>query len=334
MSTCGPSKFPRSKSFVLQLTVLVSILLAGCAHSARNPATNAPPLKALIVVAHPDDEYFFAATTFRIARELGGRVDQVVITNGESGYKYSLPADKIYGIDGLSTEAVGRKRLPEIRKNELMGSGKILGINEHIFFDQPDFGYTKDPTEVFQKWEKREKIISAIEQRLRDGNYDIVLTVLPTTATHGHHQAATHLALEAAARIPEANRPLVFGAWNETQTGVPRPNDPDQKEEMDAARAYVGAPGFPLSTPFADLKLQFDRSARFGFKGHLNYHIWVNWMIAEHKSQGLFQTYFYREDLENFRLFLDGRPATPELKARAEHIFEAIRPPVYVEAAE
>ena len=38
--------------------------------------------KVLIVVAHPDDEYAFAATIYRITRELGGIADQVIITNG------------------------------------------------------------------------------------------------------------------------------------------------------------------------------------------------------------------------------------------------------------
>ena len=35
--------------------------------------------KLLIVVAHPDDEYMFAATTYRLVRELHWVADQVVI---------------------------------------------------------------------------------------------------------------------------------------------------------------------------------------------------------------------------------------------------------------
>jgi hypothetical protein len=34
----------------------------------------------------------------------------------------------------------------------------------------------------------------------------------------------------------------------------------------------------------------FDRTIKFGFQNALSYQIVVNWMIAEHKSQGLFQT--------------------------------------------
>ena len=36
--------------------------------------------KVLIVVAHPDDEYMVAATTYRLVRELDWTADQVVIT--------------------------------------------------------------------------------------------------------------------------------------------------------------------------------------------------------------------------------------------------------------
>ena len=53
--------------------------------------------KLLIVVAHPDDEYMFAATTYRLVRELHWVADQVVITNGESGYRYASLAEAIYG---------------------------------------------------------------------------------------------------------------------------------------------------------------------------------------------------------------------------------------------
>jgi len=53
--------------------------------------------KLLIVVAHPDDDYDFAATTCCLSRELAGTVDEVVVTNGEGGYRYSLVAEKIYG---------------------------------------------------------------------------------------------------------------------------------------------------------------------------------------------------------------------------------------------
>jgi len=54
------------------------------------------PGKTLLVVAHPDDEYYFAATVYRMAVQLGGRVDELIITNGEGGYRYSTLAEPFY----------------------------------------------------------------------------------------------------------------------------------------------------------------------------------------------------------------------------------------------
>ena len=49
--------------------------------------------RILLVVAHPDDEYFFAATVYRIAVKLHGTVDELVTTNGEGGYRHSTLAE-------------------------------------------------------------------------------------------------------------------------------------------------------------------------------------------------------------------------------------------------
>ena len=65
--------------------------------------------KLLIVAAHPDDEYAFAATTYRLTHELGWTADHVVITNGEGGYRYSALAEAIYGV-ALTDESDGRSR--------------------------------------------------------------------------------------------------------------------------------------------------------------------------------------------------------------------------------
>src|ERR1700690_2473952 len=100
-------------------------------------------VKVLAVVAHPDDEYAFAATTYRIARELGGTVDQVVISGGEAGYRYSVPAEQIYGVH-LTDENIGRANLPEIRKQESFAAGHILGSRQHHFLDQKDAAFTLD----------------------------------------------------------------------------------------------------------------------------------------------------------------------------------------------
>ena len=72
--------------------------------------TGAHPVRVLLVVAHPDDEYEMAGTVYRITKELSGTVDQLILTDGEAGYRYSSLADKYYDLD-LTNESVGRKQL-------------------------------------------------------------------------------------------------------------------------------------------------------------------------------------------------------------------------------
>jgi len=142
-------------SAIFSRTSILILLLSGLAmaQAPAAPPAQAPP-RVLIVVAHPDDESCFAATVYEITHNLGGTVDQMVITNGEGGFHYSLLAESIYGV-ALTDEAVGRAALPEIRKRELLEAGRILGITNHFFLDELDLRYTQDIDEVLgQHWHK------------------------------------------------------------------------------------------------------------------------------------------------------------------------------------
>src|SRR5476651_1102 len=94
----------------------------------------------LVVMAHPDDESTFSVTLYKIVKEQHGTVDLFVITNGEAGFKYCTLAEQYYGVD-LTDEKAGRKNLPRIRKKELANAGKILGVSQYFFQDQPDAHY-------------------------------------------------------------------------------------------------------------------------------------------------------------------------------------------------
>jgi len=145
------------------------------------PAIGAPAAgpRVLIVVAHPDDEYTFAATVYRITHELNGVVDQVVITNGEGGYRYSQLAESVYGVE-LTREEVGRRYLPSIRKEETLRAGKILGISNHIFLDQRDARFTLDGNEALANLWDTGAILAKLSNLLESENYDYVFTLLPT----------------------------------------------------------------------------------------------------------------------------------------------------------
>jgi LmbE family N-acetylglucosaminyl deacetylase len=267
-------------------------------------AETTPP-KILIVVAHPDDEYAFAATVYHLARENGAIVDQLVVTDGAGGFRYSSPAEKYYGLP-LADAASARRNLPRIRKQELAGSGKILGVREHFFLDQPDPGYTTDVNEALRGW-KPNFIEGKIAGVLRAGRYDFVFTLEPFASAHGQHQAATYLALKAVADLPDGERPVVLGAFTDFRAGPVA--DADHAKEIADAKNFAALPGLPLTRVATDVPaLCFDRRRRFGPGLKLNYQIFVDWMIAEHKSQGMFQTYPGRDDAECFRVFaLSGR---------------------------
>jgi hypothetical protein len=141
---------------------------------------------------------------------------------------------------------------------------------------------------------------------LSKGHYDFVFALLPSEQTHGEHKAASILALEAIEQLPAGHRPIVLGA----QAGAPAP--------------YTSLSGYPLTaTDSLNAQFQFDRNTRFGYQESLSYQIVVDWVIAEHKSQGLFQTRCLQDRFENFWLFTVNRSSAA---GEAESLFAAITP--------
>jgi LmbE family N-acetylglucosaminyl deacetylase len=277
---------------------------------AQAPEVKAPasaaPVRALIVVAHPDDEVCFAATVYEITHNLGGVVDQLVITNGEGGYRYSLLAESYYGL-ALTDEAVGRAALPEIRKRELLEAGHILGIANHFFLDERDVRYTQDVDEVLGEHWNQAVVLATVERRMAAGNYDFVFTLFPTPATHGGHKAAALTALTAAQQAT-GPKPVVLGC----QTA--RSADPQ-------GPSWTGFES--AKHPFNTLPEVYttDRKVKFGFKDALDYQMIVNWVIAAHKSQGQYQNGMNRADREDFVILESG---AAQEAARTGTLFRAL----------
>jgi LmbE family N-acetylglucosaminyl deacetylase len=220
--------------------LLIAVLMAfptGAANGAQRGQ------KVLLVVAHPDDEYTFAATTYRLAHELGATVDQVIITNGEAGYHYSALAEQVYGVQ-LTDQASARTRLPEIRRQEALAAGRILGIRHHYFLGQRDDGVTGDVDDTLQRLWDSARVVRSLEELMRRERYDFVFTTLPTAQTHAHHRAAAVLTLQAVSRLLEETRPVVLAA------------DPDDEDPT----AFTGLPGYPITRPLtAKPVFTFDR---------------------------------------------------------------------------
>lgn len=260
--------------------------------------------RVLVVVAHPDDEYHFAVTLYRIVHELGGLADQLIITDGGGGHSYSSLAEPLYGfsVNGGSLRA----RLREIRRAEVAVAGQVLGIRHHFFLDQQDTGFTLNHADAITDWD-HQSVTDALDKLLAGGGYDFVFTLLPTADTHGHHKATALLTLEAVSRLPQAERPVVLAA--------------EAAEENRQLRRFQQLDGHP-STRVASQTFSISRKEPHRFDRALNYQIIANWVIAAHKSQGLFQMDAGRHDVERFWRFETGGLNATE---RTNQLFQRLR---------
>jgi N-acetylglucosamine malate deacetylase 2 len=295
----------RHRSTVPILPILLLLLLVPLA-AACMPVPPADGPKVLLVTAHPDDDALFGGAVYRITHALGGRVDVAVVTNGEGGYKYSALAEPIYGLD-LTDEKVAREYLPGIRKKEMIAGGSIVGIRNYFFLDQKDQQYTTDLEEGIAPWDV-DLVRRRLGEILADGGYDFVFVMLPSPTTHAHHQGSALLALEAVSRLPKGGRPIVLAAM--------------PAGKGDEPPAFKGRKEYPLTrirpgAPFFD----FDRTRRFGPGDRLDYNIVVNWVIAEHKSQGTMQQLMDAMDVERY-LYFDLNP--PEGVEKARRLFQRL----------
>lgn len=256
-----------------KLFLLTLFFVTGYIAKAQDSLLNYQP-KILLVTAHPDDDALFSATVFKTTQLLGGTVDLALMTNGEGGYTYSTLGNYVYGLE-LDKEEVGRKYLPGIRKKELMAGGDVVGIRNYFFFDQKDFYYTHDVEETLQKWNTdwvEERLLEIMEE----GDYDFLFLMLPFDEFHGHHKAATVLALRTMKKLPEAERPVALMTYV-------------RRGEEDPGIDFVMLEGYTDTKILSDTTFEFDRNQTFGVNDRLNYNIIANWVIAEHKSQGTMQ---------------------------------------------
>jgi N-acetylglucosamine malate deacetylase 2 len=266
-----------------------------CGPKAAQAQPDSAP-KVLVVTAHPDDHAEFAAVIYKITHDLGGIVDLVVITNGEGGFKYSTLAESYYGLE-LTDSVIGREYLPGIRKKEAIAGGTILGIRNYLFFDQPDHNFTLSADSVLRLAWDTTSVKSRLRQLIKTGGYDYIFCLLPTEGTHGGHKAATIVALEVVNELPVARRPVILGGSDSTK-GQP----PDFR--------FTALTGYPVTAVGSGgSSFHFDKTRKFGYHDVLDYKIVVNWMIAEHKSQGTMQLLMNAGDVENYWFFDLNDPA-------------------------
>lgn len=264
-----------------------------------------PQTEILIVTAHPDDEALFAGSVFKMTHDHDIAVDLAVITDGAGGYKYSVLAESIYGLE-LTDPEVARQYLPGIRKQELMAGGSYIGLRNYYFFDQPDTGYTLDADSILSDVWDSAAVENWLTSTLDRQGYDFVLVHLPREETHGHHKGASILAIRAAANAQQ--RPVVLGGWFSLA------DDPKAQ--------FAGLERYPITAVTTEgPQFHFNRLTPFGHNDRLNYQIVANWLIAEHKTQGTMQMLMGVGEIEDYWLFTEN-PA--DAHERAAQLFEMI----------
>lgn len=272
--------------------------------------------RILAVVAHPDDECGFAGTLFKTATHLNGVCDIAMITNGEGGFKYSTLAEAVYGRP-LTDEEVGRMQLPQIRRHEFLSGCKIMNIRHAYMFMEKDHRFTLDTNEILgpdaKVWDL-DRIQKGLKTIMLKNNYDYVLVFTPVPNTHAHHKCASILAIRTIAQLPADKRPVILGQRSYTE-GV-------------ALEDFPGLEGFPETVYAEQGPYTFDRNQTFGYKQRLNYKIIVNWVIAEHKSQGTMQLLMHKGDQEWYYPFSVNDPKKDE---QTKAFFKKLAEPQYEE---
>ncbi len=247
--------------------------------------------KVLVVTAHPDDETGFSVTMFKITHELKGIVDMAVMTDGGGGFADSQLGALYYGLN-LTDSLVARTHLPMLRKQEILDAGKIMGVRNIYFMEQPDDWYTLDPQPYIsgKNWE-----IPYVERRLdkllADRDYDFVITMLPHAGQHGHHKTSVILALRAVQRFKGTHKPIIIAGSPMSATS--KPIDYTQLEGFPETKINPQSPTFTLNRAF-----------RFKENDKVSYKIVADWVISAYKSQGAIQENgIHKTDFEVYRFY-------------------------------
>ncbi|BAO56647.1 PIG-L family deacetylase [Nonlabens marinus] len=149
---------------------------------------------ALFIAAHPDDE-----NTRLIAwldNKKMARTAYLSLTRGDGGQNLIGPEL--------------REQLGMIRTQELLEARNIDG-GEQFFTRANDFGYSKDPEETLEIWNRNE-VLSDVVQVIRKFQPDIIINRFDhrtAGTTHGHHTSSAILAVEA---FDLVNDPTAFPA--------------------------------------------------------------------------------------------------------------------------
>lgn len=136
----------------------------------------------LYVAAHPDDEN--TRLISYLANERKYKTTYLSLTRGDGGQNL------------IGTEI--RDELGLLRTQELLAARRTDGGHQ-AFSRANDFGYSKNPEETMEIWNKKE-VLSDVVWAIRKHQPDVIITrfnPVKGRRTHGHHTASAMLAKEA-----------------------------------------------------------------------------------------------------------------------------------------
>jgi LmbE family N-acetylglucosaminyl deacetylase len=268
----------------LSTLLAILILFVSSTIQAQGP-------KVLVVTAHPDDETGFSVTMFKITHELKGTVDMAVMTDGGGGFADSQLGAMYYGLP-LTDSVTARTHLPMLRKQEILNAGKIMGVRNIYFMEQPDDWYTTDITPYIsgKNWD-----IGYVERRmdrlLAERGYDFIITMLPHAGQHGHHKTSVLMALRALQRYKGPNKPIIIAG--SSMSANSKPSDFTMLDGYPETKLKPNSPKFTLNRAF-----------RFKENDKVSYKIVADWVISEYKSQGAIQENgIHRTDMEIYHYY-------------------------------
>ena len=146
----------------------------------------------LYIAAHPDDENTRLISF--LSNETKARTGYLSLTRGDGGQNLIGPEL--------------RELLGAIRTQELLEARKIDG-GEQFFTRANDFGFSKNPEETLEIWNK-EKVLSDIIWTIRKFQPDVIINRFDhrtSGKTHGHHTASAILSAES---FDLSNNPSIF----------------------------------------------------------------------------------------------------------------------------
>lgn len=245
---------------------------------------------ALYVAAHPDDENTRMITY--LANGKGISTTYLSLTRGDGGQ--NLIGKEVRALLGI------------IRTQELLAA-RYLDGGQQMFTRANDFGYSKNPDETFNIWD-RNKVLADAVWAIRKLRPDIIITRFnPNGAgkTHGHHTASAIIAKEAFAI---AGDPTKY------------PEQLKYVQPWQPKRIVWNGSNSPWSLRrYPELKVEDMRSLDAGGFNPLlgrSYGEIASLSRSEHKSQG-FGSSLQRGQQMEFFLHLDGEEAK-------EDVFEGI----------